>query len=106
MEIGMAILKEALLVSYLGVPLISKQLGINDCKKLIDKVKEKVLNWKNKMLTYAGRLQLITSVLSAIHVYGASVFIIPNTVIKDIDRIMKGFLWNQGEMKNGKAKVS
>ncbi|GJX09402.1 RNA-directed DNA polymerase, eukaryota, reverse transcriptase zinc-binding domain protein [Tanacetum coccineum] len=30
-----------LLVSYLGVPLITKQLGVNECKCLIDKVKAK-----------------------------------------------------------------
>nr|GEW57435.1 RNA-directed DNA polymerase, eukaryota, reverse transcriptase zinc-binding domain protein [Tanacetum cinerariifolium] len=54
-------------ITYLGVPLISKQIGIKDCKRLLDKVKDKVLNWKNKMLTYTGRLQLIASVLSAIH---------------------------------------
>ncbi|GKA99533.1 hypothetical protein Tco_0827527, partial [Tanacetum coccineum] len=40
----------------------------------------------------------------ALHVHWASVFIIPKTVLKDIDMIMKGFLWNQGDMKNGKAK--
>lgn len=45
-----------LLVSYLGVPLVTKQIGFNDCKILIDKVKSKVNNWKNKMLSYAGRL--------------------------------------------------
>ncbi|GJU13851.1 RNA-directed DNA polymerase, eukaryota, reverse transcriptase zinc-binding domain protein [Tanacetum coccineum] len=67
-------------VSYLGVPLVSKQIGINDWKKLLDKIKERVLNWKNKMLTYAGRLQLIASVLSAIY--------------------------NQGDLKRGSAKVS
>nr|GEV54699.1 RNA-directed DNA polymerase, eukaryota, reverse transcriptase zinc-binding domain protein [Tanacetum cinerariifolium] len=43
-------------VTYLGVPFISKQIGINDCKRLLNKVKDKVLNWKNKMLTYAGGL--------------------------------------------------
>ncbi|GJW57089.1 RNA-directed DNA polymerase, eukaryota, reverse transcriptase zinc-binding domain protein [Tanacetum coccineum] len=93
-------------VLYLGVPLVTKQLGINDCKNLIVTVKMRVLNWKNKMLTYAGRLQLIASVLSALHVYWASMFILPKTVIKDIDKIMKGFLWNQGEIKNGTSKVS
>ncbi|GJT78471.1 RNA-directed DNA polymerase, eukaryota, reverse transcriptase zinc-binding domain protein [Tanacetum coccineum] len=93
-------------VLYLGVPLVSKQIGINDCKRLIDKIKERVLNWKNKMLTYAGRLQLIASVLSVIHVYWASVFMLLKTVIKDTYRILKGFLWNQGDLKKGSAKVS
>nr|GEW25763.1 RNA-directed DNA polymerase, eukaryota, reverse transcriptase zinc-binding domain protein [Tanacetum cinerariifolium] len=79
---------------------------INDYKKLLDKIKERVLNWKNKMLAYARRLQLIASVLSAIYVYWASVFMLPKTVIKDIDKILKGFPWNQGDLKRGSAKVS
>nr|GEY90012.1 RNA-directed DNA polymerase, eukaryota, reverse transcriptase zinc-binding domain protein [Tanacetum cinerariifolium] len=92
-------------VSYLGVPFF-KQIGFNDYKKLLEKIKERVLNWKNKMLAYARRLQLIASVLSAIYVYWASMFMLPKTVIKDIDKILKGFMWNQGDLKRGSAKVS
>ncbi|PWA82932.1 reverse transcriptase domain, Reverse transcriptase zinc-binding domain protein [Artemisia annua] len=93
-------------VSYLGVPLITKQIGYLDCKGLIDKVKVKVNNWKNRMLSYAGRLQLVASVLASMQVYWASVFILPKAVIKDINKVFKGFLWNSGELKKGKAKVS
>ncbi|GKB03880.1 RNA-directed DNA polymerase, eukaryota, reverse transcriptase zinc-binding domain protein [Tanacetum coccineum] len=57
------------------------------------------------MLTYAGRLQLIASVHSALHVYWASIFIIPKTVINDIDKIQKDFLWGQTDIKKGKAMV-
>nr|GEX03552.1 hypothetical protein [Tanacetum cinerariifolium] len=39
-------------------------------------------------------------------VYWASVFKLPKVVTKDIERIFKGFLWNQGELQKGKAKVS
>ncbi|GJZ34285.1 hypothetical protein Tco_0580102 [Tanacetum coccineum] len=35
-------------MKYLGVRLISKKLNVNDCTPLIDKVKNKVLYWKNK----------------------------------------------------------
>ncbi|GJU19094.1 RNA-directed DNA polymerase, eukaryota, reverse transcriptase zinc-binding domain protein [Tanacetum coccineum] len=93
-------------VRYLGVPLVAKQLGVNDCKSLVDKVKSRVHDWKNKSLSYAGRAQLIASVLTSIQVFWASVFKLPKTVIKDIERIFKGFLWNQGELQKGKAKVS
>ncbi|GJS12272.1 RNA-directed DNA polymerase, eukaryota, reverse transcriptase zinc-binding domain protein [Tanacetum coccineum] len=41
-------------VTYLGVPLVSKQIGLNECKCLVEKVGAKVNCWKNKMLTYAG----------------------------------------------------
>ncbi|GJW81795.1 RNA-directed DNA polymerase, eukaryota, reverse transcriptase zinc-binding domain protein [Tanacetum coccineum] len=75
------------------VPNLGKStLGINECKCLVEKVRAKVNCWKNKMLTYARRLQLISSVLSSIHVYWASVFMLPKVVIKDINRLLKGFL--------------
>ncbi|GJX24112.1 RNA-directed DNA polymerase, eukaryota, reverse transcriptase zinc-binding domain protein [Tanacetum coccineum] len=93
-------------VKYLGVPLTSKRLSVNNCKSLLDKIKSKVLNWKNKCLSYAGRLQLIASVLESIHVYRDSVFILPKTVIKDINKLLKNFLWSQGELSKGKAKVN
>ncbi|PWA66317.1 RNA-directed DNA polymerase, eukaryota, Reverse transcriptase zinc-binding domain protein [Artemisia annua] len=58
---------EKLPIRYLGVPLNSKRLGVRDCKCLIDKVKSRVLNWKNRCLSYAGRLQLVASVLESLH---------------------------------------
>ncbi|GJZ84463.1 RNA-directed DNA polymerase, eukaryota, reverse transcriptase zinc-binding domain protein [Tanacetum coccineum] len=97
---------EKLPVKYLGVPLTSTRLSVNNCRVLIDKIKSKVFDWKNKSLSYAGRLQLIASVLESVHVYRASVFLLPKTVIKDINRILKNFLWNQGELSKGKAKVA
>ncbi|GKD98372.1 RNA-directed DNA polymerase, eukaryota, reverse transcriptase zinc-binding domain protein [Tanacetum coccineum] len=56
-------------VKYLGVPLMSKKIRVADCKVPIDKVTQKLSDWKNKNLTYAGRAQLIASVLSSMQVY-------------------------------------
>ena len=78
-------------VKYLGVPLITKRIGVKDCKCLIDKVRIRVLNWKNKGLSYAGRLQLVASVLESIHVYWETVFLLPSTVTDDINSLLKGF---------------
>ncbi|GKG12380.1 hypothetical protein Tco_0346617, partial [Tanacetum coccineum] len=58
----------------------------------VDKVKSKVGDWKNKFLSYAGRVQLIASVLSSMHIYWASVFLLPKSTVKDIERVLKGFL--------------
>nr|GEW46638.1 hypothetical protein [Tanacetum cinerariifolium]GEW50942.1 hypothetical protein [Tanacetum cinerariifolium] len=65
-----------------------------------------VNDWKNKSLSVAGRLQLIQSVMSSMHIYWASVFILLTRVLLDIEQIMCGFLWCQGSMRKGKAKVS
>nr|GEX33296.1 hypothetical protein [Tanacetum cinerariifolium] len=69
-----------------GVPLIAKKLGINDCKSLVDKVAKKINCWKNKVLTYAGRIKLIASVLSSMQIYWASVYMLPCTIIKEIEK--------------------
>ncbi|GJX64450.1 hypothetical protein Tco_0298793 [Tanacetum coccineum] len=93
-------------VRYLGVFLIAKRLGVKECGCPVDKIKNKIQNWKNKYLSYAGRLQLIVVVLESIHVYWASVFLLPATIIKEINRLLKNFLWNQSEKTDGKAKVA
>ncbi|GJV47841.1 hypothetical protein Tco_1438053 [Tanacetum coccineum] len=36
----------------------------------------------------------------------ASVLGLPKSVIKDINKLLKGFLWCQGELSNGKAKIA
>ncbi|GJR87109.1 RNA-directed DNA polymerase, eukaryota, reverse transcriptase zinc-binding domain protein [Tanacetum coccineum] len=83
---------------FLGVPLIYKRLGKTKCKQLVDRVKSKVGDWKNKFLSYAGRVQLIAYVLSSMHIYRASVFHLPKSIMKEIERVLKGFLWNQGDV--------
>ncbi|XP_071694872.1 uncharacterized protein [Rutidosis leptorrhynchoides] len=92
-------------VRYLGVPLVSSRLLYQDCKILVERVKHKIDDWKNKSLSFAGRVQLIISVLTSMHIYWASVFILPDAIINDIEKLLRGFLWCQGAMKRGKAKV-
>nr|GEU32005.1 hypothetical protein [Tanacetum cinerariifolium] len=90
---------------YLGVPIISSKLCKHHCSPLIEKVKMRLLNWKNKSLLFAGRLQLIKSVISSLQVYWSSVFILPKFVYNEIKKLMKNFLWSQGNSHRGKAKM-
>ncbi|GKD99349.1 RNA-directed DNA polymerase, eukaryota, reverse transcriptase zinc-binding domain protein, partial [Tanacetum coccineum] len=56
-------------------------------------------------VTYLG-VPLITKHLTYTDLYWASVFILPKSVIRDIDKLLKGFLWCQGELSKGKSKVA
>nr|GEW78499.1 hypothetical protein [Tanacetum cinerariifolium] len=76
--------EDCLPMKYLGVPLVSSRLIFRDCKELIDKVQNRVNDWKNKSLSIAGRLQLIQSVLGSLNVFWASVFGLPSP--RDIAR--------------------
>ncbi|KAL0298166.1 UNVERIFIED_CONTAM: hypothetical protein Sangu_3157300 [Sesamum angustifolium] len=81
-------------IRYLGIPLTSSRLTIADCRPLIDKVDARLAAWINQNLSYAGRLQLIKSVLSTLHTYWASAFILPKGVLKSLEKKMRQFLWH------------
>ncbi|KAJ0833348.1 putative RNA-directed DNA polymerase [Helianthus annuus] len=102
----MPFVEGSLPVKYLGVPLISSRLLYKDCNVLVERLENRIDNWKNRMLSFAGRLQLIISVLSALHVYWSSVFILPARVIKELESKMRNFLWAQSPSQRGRAKVS
>ncbi|KAL0292835.1 UNVERIFIED_CONTAM: hypothetical protein Sradi_6970900 [Sesamum radiatum] len=69
-------------IKYLGVPLIASRLTVADCQPLIDRFNNRLAGWGHLLLSFAGRLQLIKSVLSSLHMYWSSVFILPKAVIK------------------------
>ncbi|GKE44559.1 hypothetical protein Tco_1471843, partial [Tanacetum coccineum] len=77
-------------VKYLGILLVSSRLMIKDCNKLLDRVQIRIQDWKNKSLSVVGHLQLIRSVLGDMHIYWASVFIIPFRVLLNIELLMRG----------------
>ncbi|GKF56000.1 putative reverse transcriptase domain, reverse transcriptase zinc-binding domain protein, partial [Tanacetum coccineum] len=93
-----------LLVKHLDVPLVPSRLVYRDCSELMERIKIRINDRKNKSLSFAGRAQLIRSVLGSMHVYWASVFILPSSLMHDLEQAIRGFLWCQCEMKRGQAK--
>ncbi|GJY75098.1 hypothetical protein Tco_0479529 [Tanacetum coccineum] len=55
---------------------------------------------------YLGVPLISTSVLSSMQVFWASVLVIPKGIVLDIQQQIRGFLWCNGELKRGKAKVA
>ncbi|KAL0289800.1 UNVERIFIED_CONTAM: hypothetical protein Sradi_7064800 [Sesamum radiatum] len=92
-------------LKYLGVPLVSSKLSVTDCRPLLQKIDDRLAGWRHLTLSFAGRVQLIKSVLSAMHAYWASVFLLPKKVIKEIEGRMRRFLW-YGSSDSGCAKVA
>ncbi|KAL2231095.1 UNVERIFIED_CONTAM: hypothetical protein Sindi_1703900 [Sesamum indicum] len=89
---------------YLGLPLLSSRLTINDCQPLLLKIDARINGWEGISLSYAGRIQIIKSVLSAMSTYWASAFILPKTVTKQIEKRLRNFLW-KGNYTSGYAKM-
>jgi hypothetical protein len=61
---------------------------------LIERITKRIDSWTFKQLSFAGRLQLITSFLYGLQVYWTSIFILPKSVLNDISKKFNRFLWN------------
>ncbi|KAL2237584.1 UNVERIFIED_CONTAM: hypothetical protein Sindi_0950100 [Sesamum indicum] len=56
-------------------------------------------------LSYAGRVQIIKSVLLSLSLYWSSAFILPKKVTNEIEKRLRTFLW-KGTTNSGYAKVA
>lgn len=56
-------------VRYLGLPLMTKSMRRQDYMPLVERVRSRICSWTSRYLSYAGRLQLINSVLLSIVSY-------------------------------------
>lgn len=93
-------------IHYPGLPLPSKALTKQDYEPLIDKVRKRLLYWANKSLPYAGRLQLIKSVIYSIVNFWSSAFILPIGCLDTIESLCSAFLWSGSVTQTHSAKVA
>ena len=83
---------------YLGVPLSPHRLLASQFSPLLQSLERSIQSWMGKNLSYAGRLELLKSVLSGIIQFWLAIFPIPSTVIAQITSICRNFLWT-GDIK-------
>ncbi|KAG7536677.1 Reverse transcriptase domain [Arabidopsis suecica] len=84
----------ALPIRYLGLPLMHRKLKICEYEPLLDQLIGKFRGWAMKSLSFAGRTQLFSSVISGTVNFWISAFILPKTCIKKIESLCSRFLWS------------
>ena len=92
-------LHQKLPLKYLGLPLGANPSRRSTWKPVLDKFKQKLSTWKRRLLSFAGRLTLIKSVLSSLPIYYISLFKIPAGVAKEIERLQSTFLWGGSDLR-------
>ncbi|KAK1316155.1 hypothetical protein QJS10_CPA05g01919 [Acorus calamus] len=75
---------------------------LKSCKLNDQWIRKKLASWTVHSLSRAGRLELIKSVLSSFHIFWSSAFRIPRRTQKDIEKMLRDFLW-QGSSPVQKA---
>ena len=79
-------------INYLGAPLLSSKITDHDCKCLVEKMVARNKSWTNRFLSFAGRLQLIQSILMSMQNFWAGLFILPKKSIKKMEQLICSFL--------------
>jgi hypothetical protein len=85
---------------YLGVPIVApSRLHVVDWAKMEEKSAKKLDVWQGNSLSIAGRTTLINSSLVNSTIYHMSMYLLPKTVIKRMDKSRRKFLWQGGSLK-------
>ena len=92
-------------IRYLGAPLVTTKLSASDCKPLVEGITSKIRHWASKLLSFAGRLQLIQSVICSCQSFRNGLFILPKKVLKEVEKLMRRFLWKGPSLTTGGVKV-
>lgn len=93
-------------IGYLGLPLLHRKLRKLDYSPLTDKIASKFNSWTVKCLSFATRLQLISSVIYSLVNFCFCVFSLPKGCLKSIEKLGNYFLWFGNLERKTVAKVS
>jgi hypothetical protein len=85
---------------YLGLPLHTRALQKIHVRTLIEKIGQRLPGWKGWLLNHAGRLTLVSSVLSSIPTYHLTIFPVTGWARKQIDKVRRSFLWKGDDNAN------
>jgi hypothetical protein len=86
---------------YLGMPLASTRLPRSALQPLLERVADRLTEWKGCLMHCSGRVTLIKMTLSAIPIYTSIRLGLLPWLHKALQRIMTAFLWMRTEVVQG-----
>lgn len=81
-------------------------MNVHDYSPLIARVRSRITSWTARRLSFAGRLQLIGSVIYSIKNFWMPAYRLPNKCIEEINSLCSAFLWSGPALSSHKAKVA
>ena len=87
-------------ITVLGVTIAHEDLIEKNYGDIVQKVKTVLGAWHNRGLTLLGKVQVVNTLVASLFVYKMSVLPqIPEGIVKNVDNIVRQFLWNGKKAK-------
>ena len=84
---------------YLGIPIGANPRSAVVWDPIIRKCEAKLVRWKQKHISFDGRVTLINAVPTSLPIYFFSFFRVPSKVVDKLVNIQRRFLWGGGRNK-------
>ncbi|RVW38574.1 hypothetical protein CK203_075554 [Vitis vinifera] len=84
---------------YLGLPLGAHHKAISMWDGVEERMRRRLALWKRQYISKGGRITLIKSTLASIPIYQLSLFRMPKSVAKRLEKLQRDFLWGGGGME-------
>ncbi|KAL0288866.1 UNVERIFIED_CONTAM: hypothetical protein Sangu_2639000 [Sesamum angustifolium] len=93
------------IIEFFKTGRLLKQLNATLLTLIPKKIDSHIKGWEGVQISFAGRVQLIKSVLISFEVYWAMAFILPKGIIKEMIKRLRTFLWKDSSA-SGYLKVA
>jgi len=80
---------------YLGIPIGANPRRCQMWDPIIHKCERKLAKWKQRHISFGGRVTLIQSVLTSIPIYFFSFFRVLQLVVDKLVKLQRRFLWQE-----------
>jgi hypothetical protein len=87
--------------TYLGLPSMVGRSKRATFAYIKDRIWRKINSWRSRPLSKAGKEVMIKSVLQAIPAYVMSIYLLPDSLINEIERMINAFWWGGGNNNKG-----
>ncbi|RVW46009.1 LINE-1 reverse transcriptase-like [Vitis vinifera] len=84
---------------YLGLPLGAHHKAVSIWDGVEERMRKRLAQWKRQYISKGGRLTLIKCTMASLPIYIMSLFRMPKSVVKRLEKIQRDFLWGGGSLE-------
>ena len=84
---------------YMGLPLGAPNKAHSVWDGVEERVRRRLVLWKQQYISKNGRIILIKSTLASMSIYQMSIFRMPKIVVRRLEKVQRDFLWEWGNLE-------